>query len=313
MTPLDYQWEASFVLNGAKCKSKFTTRGWVIRNLPSKGKKPRARFVLPFTRRCYHDYWRLFDSVEKRVNEVLDTMAPDLFYNLGSPYFPEVSDFELELKNTAQLIAAGKKIPAHSRLSFTYNLVISPKGLRKTLKRRSQIQRSPNASIILHALLLYRRGLSSEDRFDKFFTLWRSFNAIYSNFSNKQWEWERVSDVLNKLGPNDITYLIKTYSKVQPSSELALILRKNNLNLFQYLVGRNLIDDKKRNRSQELQQAILTKQELFVLQKVMLCLYVVRCNFAHGYNSQIAKDRDLFLVSATFLAAVLMCFRSALI
>ena len=310
---MDYQWEASFTLNGAKCRKKFAARGWLVRNLPSKGKKPKVQFVLQFTKRKYQDYWRLFDSIEKRVDEILDTMAPDLFFNLGSPSFPVVSDFELKLKNVAQLLAAGKKVPSHGLLHFTYNLVISPTGLRQTLKRDSQIQRSSNARIIRHALQLYRRGLSHEDCFDKFFTLWRSFNAIYNHFSKRKSEPEQISDALQILNSNDITYLITTYSNVQPNSELAIPLSKNSFNLFQYLAGRKLIDLKNRNRSQELRQAISAGQRPAMLEKAVLCLYVVRCNFAHGSNLQITKDKDLFLVSATFLAALLMCLRSKLV
>lgn len=240
-------------------------------------------------------------------------MAPDFFYNVGGPCFPEVTDFDLQLKNTAQLIAAGKKIPTHGRFSFSCNLVVSPKGLNSTLKRRAQIQRSQNAAIIRHALQLYRRGLSHEDCFEKFFTLWRSFNAIYNHFSKKSGEPRQILDVLNKLDPSDITYLITTYSKVQSSSELAIILRKNNLNLFQYLAGKNLIDNRNRNRTQELQQAISTGQQLLILQKAMLCLYVLRCRIAHGSSSPITQDQHLSLVASTFLAAVLMCFRRALV
>jgi hypothetical protein len=240
-------------------------------------------------------------------------MALDFFYNIEGPHFPEVSDLELQLKNTAQLLAANMKIPSHSQLSFSYTLEVNPKGLTNALRRRSQIQRSPNASIIWRALALYRRGLAHEDSLDKFFTLWRSYNAFYDHFSKKKREHERVLDVLNKLDPNDISYLVTTYSKVKPSSELGLILSRSNLNLFQYLVGKNMIDNKKRDRSLELKQAISVGQQILIVKKAMLCLYVVRCNIAHGSSSPIAQDRDLSLVSATFLAAVLMCLRRALV
>ena len=313
VSPVDYQWKITFVLNGAKCNKRFATGGWLVRKLSPKGGKPRVQFTLEFTRRRYQDYWRVFDFAEKKVNKILDAMAPRLFYNLGHPYFPVVSNFELILKNEAQLRAAGKKVPPHSVLRFKYKLVIAPAGLQATLQYNSQIAKSSNDKILRHALHLYRRGLSYEDDFDKFFTLWRSFNALYGHFYKKGSEPQRISQILQRLASNDIAYLITTYSKVSSKSELAIPLAGHNYNLFKYLVSRNLIDNQKRNRSQELGKAISTAQQADILEKAVICLYVVRCNFAHGSNSQVVKDEILFRVSATFLAALLMCLVSKLI
>jgi len=313
VSPVDYQWKITFVLNGAKCNMGFTTGGWLVRKLSPKGGKPRVQFTLEFTRRRYQDYWHVFDFAEKKVNKILDAMAPGLFYNLGHPYFPIVSDLELILKNEAQLRAAGKKVPPHGLLRFKYNLVITPAGLKATIQYNSQIAKSATARILRHALQLYRKGLSNEDDFDKFFTLWRSFNALYDHFYKGRTESQRISQILQTLASNDIAYLIATYSKVSPKSELAIPLAGHNYNLFKYLVSRNLIDNRSRNRSQELGKAISTAQQADILEKAVLCLYVVRCNFAHGSNSQIVKDEILFRVSATFLAALLMCLVSKLI
>lgn len=284
-----------------------------MRKLSPKGGKPRVRFTLEFTRRRYQDYWRVFDFAKKKGDKILDAMAPSLFYNLGHPYFPVVSNFEVTLKNEAQLRAAGKKVPPHGLLRFKYNLVISPAGLQATLQRNSQIAKSLNVKILRHALQLYRRGLFCEDEFDKFFTLWRSFNALYDHFCKRGTQSQKISQILQRLDSNDIAYLITTYSKVSSNSELAISLVGHNYNLFKYLVSRNLIDNRNRNRSQELGNAISTGQHADILEKAVLCLYVVRCNFAHGSNSQIVKDQMLFTISATFLAALLMCLLSKLI
>ena len=310
---MDYHWKVSFVLNGAKCKKDFTYYRWVVKQLSIKGGKPRIQFSLRFTKRHYQDYWRIFDLAEKKVSKILDTMAPGLFYNLGSPYFPVVADFEVVLENEKQLRAAGQQIPSHGSIRFTYKLLLSPAGFKTTLKQLSKIAKSPNKKILQHSLHLYRRSLSCEDEFDKFFTLWRSFNALYDHFSTGNYETRRILQILQKLGPNDVNYLVKTYSNVPSNSEIALVVARYKYDLFRYLVSRKLVDKRKNNRSHELKKAISTGQQTAILERAVLCLYVVRCNFAHGSDSQIVKDQRLFQVSSTFLAALLMCLQSKLI
>ena len=300
---MDYHWKLSFILNGAKCKKDFTYYGWAVKQLPFKGKKPRIQFTLRFIRGHYGDYWRIFDLTQKRVDKILDVMAPGLFYAIGSPFFPTVSNLELTLENEQQLRTAGQRIPSHSTFRFTYNLTLGKTGFKMALQHNSKIGKSPNKKTLRHFLLLYRKGLSCEDEFDKFFTLWRSFNSLYNHFCKGNSETQRIQKILQKLGPSDIAHLIGTYSKVSSNSEIALLVAKCKYNLFGYLVKRNLVDSRKRNRSQELKRAMSTGQQPDILEKAALCLYVVRCNFAHGSDSQIVKDQGLFKVSSTFLAS----------
>ena len=310
---MDYHWKVSFVLNDAKCQNDFTYYNWVVKQLPVKRGKSRVQFSFVFTRRRYDDYWHIHALAEKKVYKILDTMSPGLFYNLGYPFFPMVSDLELILENIQQLKAAGQQIPSHGSLWFKYNLSLSKVGFKSALRRNSRINKSANRRILRHFLLLYRRGLSCEDDFDKFFTLWRSFNALYNHFCKGKYESPKICRILKKLDPRDITYLVGTYSKVSRSSEIGLLLVKHGYNLFKYLANRKLVDSRNRNRSQQLRKAISSGRQEDILEKAMLCLYVVRCNFAHGSDSQIIKDRNLFRICSTFLAALLMCLESKLV
>lgn len=310
---MDYKWKLTFVLNGARCKSNFTYYNWVVKPLPNKSGKPRVRFSLMFTRSRYYDYWRVLDLAEMKVSRILDAMAPGLFYNLGYPFFPTISDLELTLENEQELRVARQKIPSCSSFRFKYNLLLDKVSFKATLRHNSKIVKSSDKEILRHFLLLYRRGLSYEDEFDKFFTLWRSFNSLYNHFCSGTSETQRIRQILQRLDAKDVAYIVGTYSKVPSSSEVRLLLARSGNDLFKYLASRNLVDNRGRNRSLELCRATSTGQQSNILEKAMLCLYVVRCNFAHGSDSQIVKDQRLFQVSSTLLAALLMCLESKLV
>lgn len=236
----------------------------------------------------------------------MDSVAAGLFFNINATTFPAVSDVELELQNEIEIIRAKQKLPFRGNLRFTFNTVFTPKNFDNIFANLSAIEASQNKDIIHHSLSLYRQGLSYSDPFDRFFTLWRAFNAVYDFYSPKDGEAARVTDSLStKLDNADLHLLIDTFSNFPHDSEDALILSKYNFNLFQYLVSLNLIDAHGKDRSGELATAIAANSPIDIVNGAVLCLYVLRCTYAHGSDSQIMQKQEVFMVSSTFLRILL--------
>ncbi len=301
----DYVWRVSFILNGAKCDRTVSSGDWSIDKLKPKNKKERVKFTRRFKNTKYQDYWDVYGSAEKEVTDLLNAMSIS-YFTVESAYFPIASDFELSLENENELRQTGQRTPSHGKFRFTYRLTLSNSDLEATLKRVTKIASSSNEDIVKHCLTIYRRGLSYEDPFEKFFTIWRAFNAICNHFSTKRSEKQIIEDALQKLSQQDIEHLIKTYSNFTKDSELGLILANHKYDLFNYLVGKNLVNDYGKSRSQELKQALSARQPEEIIKKATLCIYDVRCKYVHGSDSQIMKQERLFTVSSAFLSPLLV-------
>jgi len=309
----DYEWKISFVLNGAKCEEKVSEGGWSIHQLSSRNGKERLEFAYRFKTAANEDYEKIYCLAQERVNDLLDAMSAGLFFSLEHVYFPTISDFEVVLENKAELVRMGQPIPSRFTINFKYNLVVSNSGLRTALENLQKLASSPNRDTLRHCLRIYRRGLSYEDSFDKFFTLWRTFNALYNHYSTKRSETERIRETLHELGQNERELLIRTYSKVPDNSELAFTLARHNYDLFTYLASKNLVDDYGNDRSNQLSNALASRQSEDIIIGAILCLYVIRCWYAHASDSDITKDEEIFKVGSVFLAAVLSCFLNKMV
>jgi len=308
----EYVWRISFILNGARCEQAVSGGDWSINELKPKNKKKRVRFTRRFRSTEFQDYWDVYDAAKKQVDEFLDVMSIG-YFSVENVYFPTVSDFEVVLENVGELIQSGQRVPAHGEAKFTYNLLLNNTGLATTLSSVSKISFNPNKDVIRHCLHIYRQGLSYEDSFDKFFTLWRAFNALYNHLSTRSSEVRRIEEALQKFDQNDRDHLIKTYSDFPRNTELGLILASHKFNLFNYLVSNNLVDGYGNTRSQDLRRALLLGQSEDIIRHAILCLYVVRCNYVHGSASQIAKQGNLFTVSSAFLSPLLVLLLNKLL
>lgn len=303
---VDYVWKASFVLNGAKCEKPFGKGEWFVEGIGSDNNIPKVKFTKVFRDPTYQNYEIIYNRFKDEMAKVLNSAAAGLFFNIDATTFPAVSDVELELQNEIEIIKAKQKLPFRGKLRFTFNTVFTPKNFDNIFLNLSAIEASQNKDIIHHSLSLYRQGLSYSDPFDRFFTLWRAFNAVYDFYSSKNGEASRVIDTLStKLDNADLNLLINTFSNFPHDSESALILATYKLNLFQYLVGLNLIDVHGRDRSGELATAIANNSPIDIVNGAALCLYVIRCKYAHGSDSQIMQKQEVFIVSSTFLRILL--------
>jgi hypothetical protein len=302
---VEYIWKISFVLNGARCEQATRSEEWSIDELEPKNKKKRVRFTRRFRSKEFQDYWDVYDAAKKQVDELVDAMSVSYFCVVNT-YFPTVSDFEVVLENIKELIQADQHVPSHGEIKFTYNLLLNNNGFATTLGFISKIACSSNKDIIRHCLHIFRQGLSYEDSFDKFLTIWRAFNALYSHLSTRESEVRKIEEALQHLNQNDKDHLIKTYSNFPPDTELGVILANHKFNLFDYLVDSNLIDDHGNVRSEDLRRALLSGQSEDIIRNAILCLYVVRCKYFHGSASRITKQENLFTVSSAFLSPLLV-------
>lgn len=246
----DYRWEISFILNGARCNGVITRNNWSVEELPPIGRTKRVKVACLQIESSYRDYWAVYNDGEKLRDEFLDAMAAGTLFSLDHIHFPKFSDFQVKLLNEGELVKIGARIPSKSSLTFTYSRVINPSGLQVILTNISKIAAASQTHLLRHMLTLYRKGLTFDDVSAKFFTLWRAFNAFYSNVSNRQHEWERIEDSVNSLNNNDINLLIRDYSNISPNAgELSIILAGSNGSLYEHLANSNIIDDHNHNRS----------------------------------------------------------------
>lgn len=303
----NYVWKASFVLTGAKCNMPFKKREWFVENVGSSNNVHKVRFTKVFEEIDYRDYWKVYCQFEDEIDKLLNASAAGLFFNINITNFPTVSDVELTLQNTAELVKAQQKIPFRTSLTFRFNLVFTDQTLDTVLQSLSKIDASQNRDKINHCLHLFRQGLSYSDLFDRFFTLWRAFNSLYNFYSSKRGESSRIVDTLCKLDMPDTTFLVETFSNIPNDCELAVVLAPYKYNLFNYLIGMNLTDEHGNDRSKELAQAVSSGKSEDFIKCTVLCLYVLRCNYAHGSDSQIMQNQEVFKVSSSFLTILLSC------
>lgn len=170
----------------------------------------------------------------------------------------------------------------------------------------AEIESSANKDIIKHCLTIFRRGISYEDEFEKFFTIWRAFNAIYNHFSNRRTERNKIEDALQQLDQRDVTHLIQTYSNVTSSAELELILVNHGKNVFNYLASKNIENDYGVNYSQSLSNVITSGNQEEIIKNAVLCIYTIRCKYVHGSDSLLTKEKNLFTICSAFLSPLLI-------
>lgn len=180
-------------------------------------------------------------------------------------------------------------------LSFPFTFTIEEKNFDAILQNLSRIDACPTKDIIHHSLHLFRQGLSYSDLFDKFFTLWRSFNSLYNHFHPTGHESTRIRETLKRLDTAAVDDLVNTYSDVSMSAELTYILRNHQKNLFNYLATAGLIDDHRNNRSQELADALNSGNHEDILRNATFCFYVLQMQICTWIKqcSNNAKPRNV--------------------
>jgi hypothetical protein len=303
---IDYVWQASFVLNGARCEEPCIVGEWSAEGIRPVEAIPKVKFTKVFREETCDTYECVYDRFEDEMAQVLNSIAAGLFFNIDATSFPAISDVKLKLQNELEIIRDRQQLPFRGNLRFTFNVVFTQRNFPNIFASLRTIDASQNRDLIHHSLSLYRHGLSQSDPFDRFFILWRAFNAIYNFHSSRRGEARQIADTLSsKLDQDDLNLLIGTFSNVPHGSELGFLLAAHTFNLFEYLVSLNFTDRYGRDRSSELAIAIASNRPMEIINAAAVCLYVLRCKYAHGSDSQIMQNQEVFTVSSAFLRILL--------
>jgi len=301
---VNYIWKATFILNNASCDRTFHRNGWMIESIPPDHKIRRVKLTKNFEETTCRDYWTVFHDIDTEFAKLLNaSMSGLLFYqNLG--HFPIVSEKNLELMNTSEIHAAGQEVPIRLTMTVTNTLDLSENHFDAVLRNLRVIENSANRDLIHHCLHLFREGLSHSDYSDKFFTLWRAFNALYNHLSLSRYELTNVKGSIDQLSNDQVDLIIDTFRNVT-IDDLRLVLLNQGSNLFNYLANSGCVDDRGNDRSQELQSALTTGNRKDIVRRATLCFYVLRCKFAHGSDQMITQNEALFKAGSYYLSLLL--------
>jgi hypothetical protein len=301
---VNYQWKATFVLTNARCDQPFTRNGWNIEGVQPIDNLNKVKFTKEFEETTNKEYWTVYNEIWEEFEKLLNAAMSGLLFYADLSNFSSVSEKELKLTNSYEIVTANQQLPIRFSMTFTNTLDLSESHFDATLVNLATIEASPNKDLINHCLHLFRQGLTYSDSSDKFFTLWRTFNALYNHFSPSPRESTSIKGTIDQLSTAQVDLIINAFTNVA-TDELRLILAGHQSNLFNYLASAALIDDNGHNRSQELQDALTSSNHKETVKCATFCFYVLRCKYAHGSDQAIIQNEKMFKAGSYFLASLL--------
>lgn len=101
---VNYKWKASFILNGASCQQQFRRGDWTVEGIVANDNSKKVMFTKTFEDTGYIGYRDVYCKIENEVDRLLNASIAGMLFNINVNDFPTVSDFDLSLQNTPEII-----------------------------------------------------------------------------------------------------------------------------------------------------------------------------------------------------------------
>ena len=192
---------------------------------------------------------------------------------LGSNLRPEI--LRPVLVNESELKALPRTLHEAMGIGVCLCLPLAITRVEKPLALRDKLELHPQKRSLERSLRWFRKANDSDDDVDMFVTLWVAFNSFYSMFAEKK---------------GDKT-AIKTLLDSHPGAERIKEIIATHRTIIEALASKKLTDwHETTDYSEQLRASLGGHDVRGTLQKVGLCLWVVRNEVFHGGT---APNQDL--------------------
>ncbi len=234
----------------------------------------------------------LNDAREKafeNVNAILDAYSILTGINISIAYF-SYKLLNIPKSSSGTILFLPSTSPS---ITVTVLTPINGDELRKSKKLSFKIQSRKDVLVFSKIFSWYRKGLISRDPYDRFIYVWIAFNALYSLFSKKKYEKEKINDFMNwSLKKHDI----------KPT----LLKHANDLNI---LSKANIYSkNRKINYSKKIDKNMNKKDYDSAIINAVFCIYEIRCDIFHGEEKPSDSSRKLLKSSYCLIDELLRNF-----
>lgn len=239
-------------------------------------------------------------------------------YRMNATDLSPVQNFDIRCTNIRALREAGQQIPTEFRLNYNVTRNFRPSYLTTILQQYESIMTNSVFPVIDRIIQMFRFARETLDYFVKFDFMWKAFNAFYdyvyeertgqnpelAHVPQRQ-RFRRFVDEVIEAG--QATNLVNASSR--PIFELnpALLERLRRNSIIDLLINRQLIAGVRRiHYSQNLRNTQTAGNDTETLKAMLDCLYVIRCQIAHG--DLYSQDDQDFVYDCSMLLGQVLCF-----
>lgn len=226
------------------------------------------------------DLGQVLKLSREQINRILDA------YSVLSGYSLKVQDISPKLVHRPTPPKGPIYAPAISPIRrIIVCIPVKASDFTRSKDLLLKIEARVDKQVVYKIIRWFRRGIESVDVYDKFISLWISFNALYNHsfIPTGRRDFDRSEK-------NRFLQLVDRLLDEKESQETV----NSHLKEMNLLVNTNLTScDGRINYSEKLRQSLQNKDHKESIRNAISCIYMVRCDLFHGEKVFTQEEKNL--------------------
>ncbi len=266
-----FEWEINFQIENSKISEIYQIKG--MKFIPSKDKDT-VTLVSAIVSTEEFNSEEARKAAFKRLNAILDAYCILTGFSLTPKHVGEKLLRRPQLPKGTVLLMPSRSptITVHVFISIYKDDLEQSKYISKKINKRKDV------TLLNKIISWYRKGLASQDPYDRFIYSWIAFNALYNHLGKGKSEANRMTDLVgNFLNAEEGERIIVGHTKD-----------------ISHLVVANIFSRRRKtNYSKRIKIKINNQDFNGAIKYTLLSIYEVRCDLFHGEEILSNESRQL--------------------